>query len=167
MTGAKACINQLVEERVLYRDLASDFRFGFVAFRDFSQRYLTDVLFFTRDIQKVRDYMIHLGFSGGNTGADSAADIGLTVSAMLDWSQVPRKRLVLVTDTYPNDEQNLYFRGRLLHDDEGVVINALYHTHAATKKVILQKLAKMCGGHSDLLLCDKAGGRPRDAGEVR
>lgn len=167
MTDAKPCILKLVEERLMYRDLASDFRFGFVAFRDFGNEYLTDVLFFTRDVEKVRNWMTHLSFSGANAGAGSAAEKALQVSVMLDWSRVPRKRMVVITDTYPNDAEDLYFRGHFLHDDENVVINALYHTHAATKKAILQKLAKIGGGHSDLLPCDKAAGRPHESAEVR
>ncbi|MEK7470230.1 MAG: HEAT repeat domain-containing protein [Planctomycetota bacterium] len=167
MTDAKECIKKLVEERFMYRDLASDFRFSFIAFRDYGQQYLTDVLFFTRDIEKVRDYMMHLGFSGGNAGEGSAAEKALQVSLMLDWSRVPRKRMVLITDTYPNDEKDLYFRGRFIHDDENIVINCLYHTHAATKKVILQNLAKIGGGHSDFLPCDKPAGRPKEGAEVR
>lgn len=167
MTSAKDCINKLVEERLLYRDLASDFRFGFVAFRDYGNQYMTKELFFTRDFAKVRDFMMHLGFSGANPGEGSAAEKALQVATMLDWSRVPRKRLVLISDTLPNDEEELYFRGRLIHDEENVVINTLFHTHAATKKVVLQKLAKIGGGHSDFLPCDKAAGRPRDAAELR
>jgi len=167
MSDAKDCIKKLVEERLMCRDLASDFRFGFIGFRDYNNQYLTDVLFFTRDFEKVRDHMIHLSFSGANAGAGSAAEKGLQVALMLDWSRVPRKRLLLITDTYPNDEADLYYRGHFIHDDENIVINCLYHTHAATKKVILQKLAKIGGGHSDFLPIDKAAGRPKDGADVR
>ena len=167
MSDAKECIKKLVEERFMFRDLASDFRFGFIGFRDYGNQYLTNVLFFTRDIEKVRDYMMHLGFSGANPGEGSAAEKALQVSLMLDWSRVPRKRMVLITDTYPNDEKDLYFRGRFIHDDENIVINCLYHTHAATKKVILQNLAKIGGGHSDFLPCDKPAGAPKAGAEVR
>jgi HEAT repeat protein len=167
MTDARECIKKLVEERWMYRDLASDFRFGFIGFRDYGNQYLTEVLFFTRDIEKVRDHMMHLTFSGGNAGAGSAAEKALQVSLMLDWSRVPRKRMVLITDTYPNDEKDLYFRGHFIHDDENIVINCLYHTHAATKKLVLQNLAKIGGGHSDFLPIDKANGRPKDGAEVR
>ncbi len=167
MTDAKPTILKLVEERLMYRDLASDFRFGFVAFRDFGNEYLTDVLFFTRDVEKARNWMTHLSFAGANAGAGSAAEKALQVSLMLDWSRVPRKRMVVITDTYPNDAEDLYFRGHFLHDDENIVINALYHTHAETKRAILRKLAKIGGGHSDLLPCDKAAGRPHESAEVR
>jgi HEAT repeat protein len=167
MSDAKPTVLRLVEERLMYRDLASDFRFGFVAFRDFGNQYLTEVLFFTRDVEKARDWMNKLGFSGGEAGAGSAMEKALQVSLMLDWSEMPRKRMLLITDTYPNSEEDAYFRARFLHDDMNVVINTLAHTRAATKRDILRKLAKIGGGHHDLLPCDKPPGRPRESAEVR
>lgn len=167
MADAKPTVLRLVEERLMYRDLASDFRFGFIAFRDFGNQYLTEVLFFTRDVEKARDWMAKLGFSGAEAGAGSAMEKALQVSVMLDWSEMPRKRMLLITDTYPNSEEDAYFRAHFLHDDMNVVINTLAHTRAATKRDILRNLAKIGGGHHDLLPCDKPAGRPRESAEVR
>jgi len=116
-----------VERLILFfSDIAGSMRLGFIAYRDHDNEPVWEGEHLTSDLDAMRRFLWGIQITGGRDLPEAVLE-GLEACGQLDWSPAAEKRIVLVGDARPHDEDE-YRIMELLESvrSSGIVVHAAH-----------------------------------------